>query len=1051
MRPLKLRMTAFGPYADTEIVDFNELNERNLFLITGPTGSGKTTIFDAICFAMYGETNGNVRTAESLRSQFADEKKLTEIELEFELRGTKYNIHRIPRQQKPKARGQGFTEQKADATLTIDDSEEPKVIAGVKNVNDRIESVIGINAEQFRQIMMIPQGQFRKLLTADSQERERVLQRLFDTSIYNTIQMKMDINAKSLSSQISKGKAVRDNVISRINYNDGDKLSILINSQDRNIAEIINETALIIEKNSEALVKIDKEIDAKNRELHRLIEAKEKTKENNEKLKTKGILKKKIQEEKLREDEIESFEKKVKDGERARLILPIEKNYNLRKIEYDAKDRDLSFNVKEFEKTKEEFKKAEGIFKKAASEQAESIREKLLEELAKLRGYEEKVKNIKVLKESINKAKGNYEEIEKKKQMCNEEIKKLKLKKESLGKAKDNAQDAGLKAEKAKSEIVRLEDIVKKLERAFIEYKELLHIENKVNDKKLIIEGVKKELVIESEGYKKMKISFHMNQAAILAKELKEGSPCPVCGSKHHEKLAEFTDNVPTERELNTCEEKLRKSEEEYNDIKIKYAELKERQSQKHTGCMKLISELHDELEIKDNNLTIQNILHLIQLKQKENMSLLNKSKKRENEFLNLSEMYKQYIEEISKIEKKIETIEGKGEGLAGEYIEASKKYTHYQSLLEGIYREVPQSVRQYDKLKVVIGEKEALRDQMIKALKQAQESYEAKKSELAVLKSKCEQIQRDKVKLKKVLEEARMEFKDKCLEAGFKDYNHYNRSRIKEDELAYLKKKIDDYYKQLHALKQQYDDILKKTEGLTPVDILTFDESIKAKNEEHKVLIDKRGTIINKKKNNQKLLEEIEEIQLQIGEKEKRYRLIGHLAKIAKGDNRARITFERYVLAAFLEDILIAANIRLRKMTGGRYGLLRTAELERKNKQSGLELEVFDNYTGKSRHVKTLSGGESFKASLSMALGLSDVVQSYAGGVRLDTMFIDEGFGTLDPESLDHAISCLIDLQKSGRLVGIISHVPELKERIDARLEVHSTNTGSVTKFAII
>lgn len=1051
MRPLKLRMTAFGPYAETEIVDFGELNERNLFLITGPTGSGKTTIFDAICFAMYGETNGNERTAESLRSQFADEKRLTEIELEFELRRTKYTIHRIPRQKKPKSRGEGFTEQKADATLTIADGNKPKVIAGIKNVNDKIEAVIGINAEQFRQIMMIPQGEFRKLLTADSQEREKVLQKLFDTSIYNTIQMKMDIHAKSLSSKISKGKAIRDNVISRINCNDGDRLRLLINSEDRNVSEIVSETVLALEKDSEALVELDKKIDDKNKELHKLIEVKEKTKENNEKLKSKAVLKKKIEDEELRANEIKSLESKIKGGEKARIIIPIEKNYNLRKTEYDEKEKELTLNVQQLEKTNESFKAAEIIFKKAASEETEVRREKLLEEVAKLKGYEEKVKNIKFLKESIYKAKVNCEGIEKQKQIYTEEINKLKIKIESLRKDKDTAQDAGLKAEKVKNEIVRLEDTQKKLERASKEHEELLHIKNKVNDKEVIIEDVKKELVIEGETYKKMKISFHMNQAAILAKDLKEGAPCPVCGSKRHEKLAEFTDNVPTEKELNRCEEELRKSEKRYNNIKVSFAELKERESQKYKDCQKMISELSEVLELNTEALTIEEILNSTHLKQRENMKILNEARKREKEFSKLSKMYNQYIKEINNTEKQLATIEAKSEKLDKDYIEASKKYIERKSFLEGIFKEVPENIRQHDKLKAAIREKETLRDQMVKALKLARENFEEKKSELAALKSKCEQIQKDKAKLKEALEEARKEFKNKCLEAGFADYNDYNRSRIKEDELSYYKKKVDDYYKQVHALKQQYDDISKKTESLKIVDISTFDERINEKNVENKNLIDNRSTVSNRRENNQKLLEEIKEIQLQIGEKEKRYKLIGHLAKIAKGDNRARITFERYVLAAFLEDILVAANLRLKKMTGGRYILLRTDELERKNKQSGLELEVFDNYTGKSRHVKTLSGGESFKASLSMALGLSDVVQSYAGGVRLDTMFIDEGFGTLDPESLDNAISCLIDLQKSGRLVGIISHVPELKERIDARLEVHSTNTGSVTKFVVM
>ncbi|MEA1975929.1 MAG: SbcC/MukB-like Walker B domain-containing protein, partial [Bacillota bacterium] len=196
--------------------------------------------------------------------------------------------------------------------------------------------------------------------------------------------------------------------------------------------------------------------------------------------------------------------------------------------------------------------------------------------------------------------------------------------------------------------------------------------------------------------------------------------------------------------------------------------------------------------------------------------------------------------------------------------------------------------------------------------------------------------------------------------------------------------------------------------------------------------------------------LKNIKFLNKEVGKIEKKFFIIGDLSNVANGNNEKRISFERYVLAAFLEDIIYAANTRLDKMTDGRYQMLRTDKKERANKQSGLEIEVFDNYTGKTRHVKTLSGGESFKASLAMALGLSDVVQEYAGNVRLDTMFIDEGFGTLDSESLDSAINCLIDLQKNGRLVGIISHVPELKDRIPSRLEVISSNIGSETRFVI-
>lgn len=313
------------------------------------------------------------------------------------------------------------------------------------------------------------------------------------------------------------------------------------------------------------------------------------------------------------------------------------------------------------------------------------------------------------------------------------------------------------------------------------------------------------------------------------------------------------------------------------------------------------------------------------------------------------------------------------------------------------------------------------------------------------------EQLNKEDKKLNIIFENSKKEFDEKILSSGFLSFDNYENAKMKSQEIKAGKKMIDDYSKELHSLKQQYDRLILDTKETKAKDIGEFDDLINKLTEEIDIIIQERSKVENRVLSNSKIIEEVKSINCEIGDSEKSYSIMGNLARIAQGRNNGMITFERYVLAAFLDDILSAANIRLRKMSQGRYILSRTEELARRNKQSGLELEVFDNYTGKSRHVKTLSGGEGFKASLSMALGLSDVVQSYSGGVQLDTMFIDEGFGTLDQESLDNAVSCLIDLQESGRLVGIISHVQELKERIDTRLEVRSTNTGSTTEFVVM
>jgi len=285
---------------------------------------------------------------------------------------------------------------------------------------------------------------------------------------------------------------------------------------------------------------------------------------------------------------------------------------------------------------------------------------------------------------------------------------------------------------------------------------------------------------------------------------------------------------------------------------------------------------------------------------------------------------------------------------------------------------------------------------------------------------------------------------------AGFETLEDYQQAKKSEQEIKDGEQQIRAYQDDLQAAVHYYEKISQEVEGLSKQD-LTVLEQERTGLQHHKERLTAKSTAVASRLNhNQNLLDGILQLSQQITQEEQKYSVVGDLAKVAKGDNSQRISFERYVLAAFFNDIIAAANLRLHKMTYGRYRMSRIVEKGKGLAQSGLEIEVFDYFTGRTRHIKTLSGGESFKASLALALGLADVVQSYAGGVSLDTMFIDEGFGTLDPESLDSSIDCLCELQQAGRLVGIISHVPELKARIGAKLEVTPARDGSVASFSI-
>jgi exonuclease SbcC len=1046
MRPIKLTMTAFGPYKNTEVVDFNELDNRNLFLITGPTGSGKTTIFDAISFAIYGEASGGMRTVESLRSQFSDDKVLTEIELEFELKGIKYHMHRIPKQMRLKSAGVGFTEQKPEAVLTIFDGEPRTVIVGVRNVNVKMESVIGINSEQFKQIMMIPQGEFQKLLTSNSEERQKVLQQLFDTSIYNNIQMKLEMQAKSILGDIKKRKEIRDHEISKIEYLDQEELLELIQAEDKLVSRILELTKQQVETDKQKSKELEIDIAKLGKKIEQSIEQKQKAKENNEKLELREEIKGQLTEKELLSPEMNLLDKRVKRGERAQMIVAIEDNYNARKSESENKKNELERVKNEKIQAAIEAKETESIYSSEHSPEKQQERIGYVEELSKLHSYIKKVENIDTVSESIKDKKDLITRI-KKNQVANVEfIMTSKKSLDELRKKSTLAIQAKVKASEMSIALDRVKDIEKRLNNLVNHIQTIKAESELVENHKQLLEKFKEVMKSNTEKYKRNNLDFLLNQAAVLAKDLGEGEACPVCGSIHHPKRAHFSANMISKEELDRLEQMVKSSESDFNKKNNEVGVLEE----KINTLKKIYTDSMNELETIIGILTKPVQIRDFQILVNENTLTLSQLKSEKTELDKLASTYESIQENIKNISEEIVEAEENKNELAECLLKTSTDQSKMQSELENIYADVPEEVRTSIKLVDAIKVIEKMQSDSHLRFDKAQRAYEKAKERFVSVVASENQLIKEQKSSNERLEFSKNSLDSKIIESEFKDFEAYQSAKLTKEIISNYKVKIEEHSKTVHALKRQLEQLILQTKEIQIVDIAIYDEQIQILRQNSTDLSNNKGLAINRVNNNSKIVREVEMINLEIGDQEKVYEVIGNLSSIAKGNNKSRVTFERYVLAAFLEDIIAAANIRLSQMTGGRYTLSRTEELQRKNSKGGLELEVLDGFTGKSRHVKTLSGGEGFKASLSMALGLADVVQSYAGGVQLDTMFIDEGFGTLDQESLDSAISCLIELQKTGRLVGIISHVQELKERIDTRLEVSSSSAGSETRFIV-
>lgn len=1052
MRPIKLTITAFGPYRDTEIIDFNELNGRNLFLITGQTGSGKTTIFDALSFALYGESSGNERSPESLRSHFASDDVLTEVSLEFELKGNFYFIKRIPKQNKPKSRGEGFTEQKSDGELIIYgkkiSDENKKVITGVKAINEKIEELLGINGEQFRQIMMIPQGEFRKLLTSDSQDREKILQKLFNTEIYNLIQSKLDRDFKDVSGKIKKRIELIDYEIKKIDYGDNQLLKENIEKENRNFLEIVENLNDFIIDDSKELKNLEKEILGLNKVLEENITLREQAKTINEKIMRKNEIQNILKEKELELSDISLKKEKASKGEKALLISGIYDNYSLRKNELKLKRiefENIQLKIVNQKKVNEGMEK-EFLFYN--SKEQEKVREKNSDDIAILKSYEGKVKKLEILSKEIYDIETRLKKIKK---THEDEKNKIEIETKKL-EVLNNEMD---KSRKAKVEFLEKREIYLRKENIHKEIKKVIGIYNDFQtqfknhmEAKTEKENFEDRVKDEERKYKEKKIIFLMNQAANLAKDLKDGMPCPVCGSIDHMRPAEFSGENISEKDIEYAENNLSKLIDEYNEKKNSLSVIFERMEITRKSLEDAINsmEVFDEvplLEISYDSGTKE--LKRIFYDSKESLSRLSE------EILDLQKEMKRedaLEKDILNANENLENLRSSLEDISNRLINENLILSEKKTMMKEIENEIPEKIRNINSLNSEIAVLENLRGKLMEKFNNSRKNFEDSKDKLRDFEIQKNEIIKTISQGEEIVSKTLVQLKDKIHENGFLSIEDYLSSRMNKKDIDEINIEVEDYFNEIRSLKDRSDELKRELENLEYKDLEIF-ESVIRENKERNDLLSKTLRIIESRiKNNQLIIKNISELGEEQKNLEKEYNILGRLAKTSKGENSLRITFERYVLAAFFEDVIKAANMRFSKMTDGRYRMARSEELERLNKQSGLEIEVYDSYTGKHRHVKTLSGGESFKASLSMALGLSDVVQSYAGGVQLDTMFIDEGFGTLDEESLESAINTLIDLQKTGRLIGIISHVQELKERIDIRLEITGSSTGSHGRF---
>ncbi len=1036
MRPIKLTMSAFGPYADVEVIDFSLMKEHNIFLISGPTGAGKTTVFDGICYALFGYASGEGRDGESLRSHFAKEDVLTWVELEFELRENIYKVKRIPKQQKKKERGEGYTWQEPEAEFKAQDQ---RIITGIRNVNEKVISLLGINYEQFRQIVMIPQGEFRKLLLAESKDREVILRKIFGTRQFQMIIESLEEKARELKRAIEALWEKQNAYIKSIDVGNDENLRQLINREDLNINEIVTGLEALIEEDQKQETALEKVAESLSGHL-----------ENLQKELLEGIERnKKFEERKNAETHLKTLEGKKNIFEEKEILLQRGRKALTVKGAEDYllnREKHLKTVEKELEDAKFKlvealsgFEKAKGVLKE--EEQKDNYRKKLQEKIISYKKDIEKVKAYEKAQKEIITVEKSFLEKKNEKDKNDKDIENLKIQLKRLSKEVDKAKSSAVEYAELAKQISEKEEHLKKLNKLKLEQDLLQSIRQMYVKKKAEYEESLKEYEKVNIKYEEMNNLFFKGQAGILAENLNNGEPCPVCGSTHHPKPAEKLLGIPTEDELKGAKklweelgEKTKKCYENFMDIKGRGEAQKD-----------IVDKLSREIEgtlgqfetIKDNIKTLNEDL----------LSL----KKRADAADGIRKKESILLDSLKKAEESLGEKEELSQKLEEEFRELFGKVQGLKSLLTKEERELPEDIREEKALKVQIDKFEEEYKNMEKSLKEALDSY--RKGEINFARAETNKnLKENEIKTAKTeVEAAKSGFMSEVKRAGFEKLEDYFVSKLEQEKMDEMEREIKAYNEALRSAADRFAKAEIDVKGQSMADTEDIKKKIEGKKEEKNQAEMKIKKVFARLVHNKKLEVKIKNTANEIEKNESRYGVVGHLSNMAKGNNREKLSFERYVLAAYFDDIIDAANIRLSKMTDGRFELSRIEEKQKGAAQQGLEIQVYDYYTGQPRHVKVISGGESFKASLSLALGLSDVVQSNAGGISLDTIFIDEGFGSLDQESLEKAIQCLLDLQKTGKLVGVISHVQELKDRIRARIEIIPDMTGSKAKVIVI
>ena len=1026
MKPISLTIEAFGPYRDSVTLDFNELQDHSMFLISGPTGAGKTSILDAMVYALYGEPSGEVRKTDAIRSDFAEPDRMTRVDFSFAIGDAQYRVERLPKQMVAKKRGTGMREQNASATVYEMKDGEWKVIAtSAAAIRDTIQRIIGFRKDQFLQVVLLPQGEFRKLLVASTSEREELLHTLFRTELYRRLQDALKSAYDEARSGIEENITKQSALLQSIPHDEENPVLTIEHVRELLKDREPHRNTLVVERDK-AVAVVDQfntlrnEWALYNQVQQSLIEATNKLDLVKEREKERSSLNEKVQ---FLTGLTPSYELYKQLGDKQTVLKTLKTALS------DAK-KSVEVATQHESKCTEDYE--------VLASHAETIQAKRTA-LAQLQQQAEQFNELVVLNKELSTLNSQLEtqDREKSEAKLQAQYKLVADLEAELVEVRKQFQANS----KALESIPHIQEQLSQLQR----YSELLadkqKAQNDIDAKEGALATLDESVKNSTVRLERLEHLMAEGRAFELVHLVVDNEPCPVCGSTEHPQLASKPELYPTKEEIEEAravrDGALQKRASEIGQKETLIIRLHELDEQVKEQVSKLKSSIADFSE--DTFDSIQQGL----ASQMEQLTALRRDTEQLTKIITKNE------HDLIEGKDKLGKLEIGHNELLNNLHDVAVQISSVQAKIDGLSKILPTTDldawhKQIESLETEINTYDEQLKVCKSSLDAAKEQLNAKRGRLEILFTQVQEETRN-------------------LDGFYQEYVKSLQSiSVSEDDFIDALgdyKVLDAFRTELHALDEAfstaqavYDAALKHAQSVIEPSNTVSDEVYDTAVEKRDNLVGSLAAWDKETKHIETTLASLETLEEAMGEAREEVIFLSRLNDLANGGEQGfkNVTFERYVLGAILDEVVYAANLRLQTMSRNRYSLERSDYTGGGRGKQGLDLAVMDAFTGQSRPANTLSGGETFLASMALALGLADVIQSYAGGIHMDTMFIDEGFGTLDPDTLELAMETLVKLQSSGRLIGMISHVPELKTRIPAHLEVTRGDDGSTAKFVI-